>query len=102
MAKLFNEQDNIENSKKCWKRYFEQSEEIEVLEAFYYMISFCKRNDLTVEYIEKLEIIKHGIIEHALAFIEFAKETMQATEDERLILTSMYQEDLEYIQLHFE
>ncbi|NYT47239.1 MAG: sel1 repeat family protein [Candidatus Methanofishera endochildressiae] len=49
MAKLFNEQDNIDNSKKCWKRYFEQSEEIEVLEAFYYIIQFIKPNGLTLE-----------------------------------------------------
>jgi len=103
MAKLFNEQENIENSRKCWKRYFEQSEEIEVLEAFYYMISFGKRNDLTIEYIEKLISIKSGIIDHALASIEYAKETMEeVTEDDRLMLISMYQEDLEYIQLNLE
>lgn len=102
MAKLFNEQDNIDNSKKCWKRYFEQSEEIEVLEAFYYIIQFIKPNGLTLEYMEKLLSIKEGIIDHALASIEFANEMIEATEGERLMVISMYQENLEYIQLHLE
>ena len=101
MAKLFNEQGNIENSKKCWKRYFDQSEKIEVLEAYYYMTQL-KDNGLTLEFIEQLMSVKDGLIEHALLSIEYTKETMEVTEDERLMLISKHQEDLEYIQLHLK
>jgi len=102
MAKLFNEQGNIENAKKCWKRYFEQSEKIEPFESFYYMINFIKHNDLALEHIEKLESVKIGIIDRALLFLECVDEMLELAESDRLMLTSMYQENLEYIQLHFK
>jgi len=99
MAKLFNEQDNIENSKKCWKRYFEQSKEIEASEAVDYMIEFCKPNDLPIENIEKLRSVQSNIIEYVLSNIEHTRSTLSGDFQDDVV--SMYQEELEYIQLHF-
>jgi len=62
MAMLFGEQENIENGYKSWKRYFELTkEDISFLHGASY-IQFVIENDLKLEYIDKLIIVKNDIL----------------------------------------
>lgn len=91
MAKLFADQENIENSLKSWKKYFELSNEVNYLHTFWYMY-FIRKNNLELEYINKIKTVIDKIIDWTSNNIE----NMIGTENEELI--PYYEDYIVYYQ----
>lgn len=76
MAKLFTDQENIESALKCWKKYFEQTSTADVSylygQSYIQLIDF---NNLELEYIDKLLVVKDEIIKWYRDGIESLYET---------------------------
>jgi hypothetical protein len=91
MAELFADQENIENSLKCWKKYFELAlTDIDYLHGQNY-ISFVYNNNLKLGYIPKLLAVKNQILE----FLSDGIERSYGTENE--IIIPIYEELIIYI-----
>ena len=91
MAKLFSNQDNIDNALKSWKKYFELSNVIDYIYTFSY-IKFIQRNNLDIKYIDKIQTVIDKIIDWTSSDIE----KMIGTENEDLI--PYYKDDIVYFQ----
>jgi len=63
MAELFNDQENIENASKCWKKYFELiTGDLDYNSGLNY-ISFIVEENLKLKYIDKLIIMKNEMLD---------------------------------------
>lgn len=94
MAELFGEQDNIENSLKSWKKYFELTTgEIDFLKGTAYII-FLRINNLKLKYVDKLFPVKNKMIE----FISNNLDNLYGTELDYLI--PEYEKDIRYVKLN--
>jgi len=89
MAKLFSDQENIDNALKSWKKYFELSNEVDFYQTSWYL-RFIKNNNLDLKYIDKVQTVIDKIID----FIVGQIESYQGTENERYI--HYCEDELEY------